>query len=137
MAGILPVGATSALGGLSQLNGAAGLGSGLGTGSSTGLSANVGGAANSAAPAAGAGTTAPDAASAGSSFVDSLGSAMKNLNTQLTSADAQMADFAAGGSADLQTVMLEMQEASIGLKVGIAVRDKLLEAYQEVMRLSI
>ena len=130
MAGILPVGATSALGGLSQLNGAAGLGTGS-------LGAHVGGAASGAAPAAGAGVTTPDASSAGSSFVDSLGSAMKNLNTQLTSADTQMADFAAGGKADLQTVMLEMQEASIGLKVGIAVRDKLLEAYQEVMRLSI
>jgi flagellar hook-basal body complex protein FliE len=48
-----------------------------------------------------------------------------------------MADFAAGGSADLHTVMLQMQEASIGLKTGIAVRDRLLEAYQEIMRLSI
>ena len=122
MAGILPVGASSALGSLTQIAGAA---------------TNVGGAANAAAPAAGAGSATPDAAGAGSSFVDSLGSAMKSLNTQLVGADAQMADFAAGGSADLQTVMLQMQEASIGLKVGIAVRDKLLEAYQEVMRLSI
>jgi len=129
MAGILPVGASSALGSLSQLSGSVG-GGAIG-------GANIGGAANAAAPAAGAGSATPDAASAGSSFVDSLGSAMKNLNTQLVSADGQMANFAAGGSADLQTVMLEMQEASIGLKVGIAVRDKLLEAYQEVMRLSI
>ena len=121
MAAILPIGA-SALNGLSRIGGAAG----------------VAAPGAGAAPAAGAGIAAPtDAAGSGSSFVDSLGAALKSLNTQLTGADAQMADFAAGGSADIQTVMLEMQEASIGLKVGIAVRDKLLEAYQEVMRLSI
>ncbi len=75
--------------------------------------------------------------SAGQTFVNTLGDALKSLNEQLTRADASMADFASGGSSDLHTVMLEMQEASIGLKVGIQVRDRLLEAYQEVMRLQI
>ena len=74
---------------------------------------------------------------AGGSFLDSLGDALGQLNTQLTSADASMASFASGGSADLHTVMLELQQASIGLKTGIAVRDKLLEAYQDLMRLQI
>ena len=74
---------------------------------------------------------------AGGSFIDSLGDALGDLNTQLNTADASMADFASGGSADLHTVMLELQQASIGLRTGIAVRDRLLEAYQEVMRLQI
>jgi len=73
----------------------------------------------------------------GTSFLDSLGDALGQLNTQLNGADAAMASFASGGSADLHTVMLELQQASIGLKTGIAVRDKLLEAYQELMRLQI
>jgi flagellar hook-basal body complex protein FliE len=95
----------------------------------------AGAAAPAAAPAGGAiGGATP--APAGS-FVDSLSDALGSLNTQLVGADASMADFAAGGSADLHTVMLQMQEASIGLKTGIAVRDRLLEAYQEIMRLSI
>ena len=116
--------ASSMLGGLGQVGGAAGTAGApaLGAPGSAGMPAGIGGA---------------DASSTGSSFVDSLGSAMQSLNGQLNSADAQMADFAAGGSADIQTVMLEMQEASIGLKVGVAVRDKLLEAYQEIMRLQI
>jgi len=74
---------------------------------------------------------------AGGSFLDSLGDALNGLNTQLNTADASMASFASGGSADLHTVMLELQQASIGLKTGIAVRDKLVEAYQEIMRLQI
>ncbi len=80
------------------------------------------------------GSTAPDASTSGGSFLDAIGNALGQLNTQVNGADAAMAEFAAGGSADLHTVMLELQQASIGLKTGIAVRDKLLEAYQEIMR---
>ncbi len=95
--------------------------------------AGVGGAGG----AAGVGSTDPTSQPAGTSFLDSLGDALGQLNTQLNGADAAMASFASGGSADLHTVMLELQQASIGLKTGIAVRDKLLEAYQELMRLQI
>jgi flagellar hook-basal body complex protein FliE len=89
-------------------------------------------------PAA-AGTAAgiPSSTGVSGSFIDSLGEALGGLNAQLNSADAAMTSFAAGGSADLHSVMLELQQASIGLKAGIAVRDKLLEAYQELMRLQI
>jgi len=70
-------------------------------------------------------------------FLDTLGSAFGQLNQQLVSADASLADFAAGGSSDLHTVMLQMQEASLGLKLGVQVRDRFLEAYQEIMRLQL
>jgi len=128
---ILPIGAigsaaSSMLGSLGQVGGAAG---------AAGTAAPAAGAAGTAGAASTIGAT--DAAGAGGSFVDSLGQAMQSLNGQLNTADASMADFASGGSADIQTVMLDMQEASIGLKVGIAVRDKLLEAYSEIMRLQI
>jgi flagellar hook-basal body complex protein FliE len=88
------------------------------------------------APAA-ATTSGADASTSGNSFLDAIGNALGQLNTQVNGADASMADFAAGGSADIHTVMLELQQASIGLKTGIAVRDKLLEAYQDVMRIQV
>jgi len=96
-------------------------------------------AAPAGAAAAPAGTTATgvDASSSGNSFLDAIGNALGQLNTQVNGADAAMAQFAAGGSADIHTVMLELQQASIGLKTGIAVRDKLLEAYQELMRIQV
>jgi flagellar hook-basal body complex protein FliE len=101
----------------------------------------LGGAGAAAPAAAPAGTAIGDAGGAtggsGGSFIDSLSNAFGSLNSQLVGADASMADFAAGGSADIHTVMLDMQEASLGLKTGLAVRDRLLEAYQEIMRLSI
>jgi flagellar hook-basal body complex protein FliE len=76
-----------------------------------------------------AGTQAP-----GDSFLNSLSDAFGSLNTQLNAADSSMANFAAGGSADLHTVMLQMEEASMSLKATVDVRDKVLEAYQEIMR---
>jgi flagellar hook-basal body complex protein FliE len=76
-----------------------------------------------------AGTQAP-----GDSFLNSLSDAFGQLNGQLNAADASMTDFAAGGSADLHTVMLQMEEASVSLKAAVDVRDKLLGAYQEIMR---
>jgi flagellar hook-basal body complex protein FliE len=87
--------------------------------------------------AGGVGNVAGTPDAGGGNFLDSLGEALNGLNTQLNTADASMASFASGGSADLHTVMLELQQASIGLRTGIAVRDKLLEAYQELMRLQI
>jgi flagellar hook-basal body complex protein FliE len=73
----------------------------------------------------------------GGSFTDALGNALQQLNGQLSSADASMAAFASGQSADIGTVMLEMQQASLGLKLGTQVRDRLLDVYQSVMRLQI
>jgi flagellar hook-basal body complex protein FliE len=95
----------------------------------------VGGAAQAAAVNAGA--TATASAPGGGSFVDALGDALSRLNTQLASADASMAGFAAGTSADIGSVMLQMQEASLGLKLGIQVRDRLLDAYRDVMHLQV
>ena len=79
-----------------------------------------------------AGTQAP-----GDSFLNSLSDAFGQLNGQLNAADASIANFAAGGSADLHTVMLQMEEASLSIKTATDVRDKLLEAYQEIMRTQI
>jgi flagellar hook-basal body complex protein FliE len=80
-------------------------------------------------------TSAGGSGNGGGSFMDVLGQAVSKLNSDLGSADNAMASFAAGGSADLSTVVLQMQEASLELKLGAQVRDRLLEAYQEVMRL--
>ncbi len=104
---------------------------------------NPAGAARSGAAGAldtGAAGTAGGASGAGQSsgsFLDSLGDALNRLNGQMTAADASMQTFAAGGSADIQTVMLQLQEASLGLQVGLQVRDRLLEAYNAIMRLQV
>lgn len=109
-------------------------GSGASAVSGVNSAATAIGGVGAPAPATTAGS---DASSSGGSFLDQLGSALGQLNTQVNGADAAMSSFAAGGSADIHTVMLELQQASIGLKTGIAVRDKLLEAYQDLMRIQV
>ena len=111
------IGAISAISSISGVGSASPLSS---IGSTVGASAVDGTASGTSAP--------------GDSFLNSLGDALNQLNGQLTSADASMADFASGGSADVHTVMLQMEEASVGLKTAVDVRDKLIEAYQEIMR---
>jgi flagellar hook-basal body complex protein FliE len=119
------IGAISSISGVSSVSGASGV-SGIGgvsplTGAST---VNGTGAVD--------GTTGGNPP--GNNFLDSLNDAFGQLNGQLNAADAAASDFAAGGSADLHTVMLQMESASLSLKTAVDVRDKLLEAYQEIMR---
>ena len=123
MSGIAPITGISAITGYSGVNS---VGSLSGTSSIAGTSP-IGGSNTIDGTAGGTG-------SSGDSFLNSLSDAFGSLNTQLNSADASLADFASGGSADLHTVMLQMEEASISLKTATTVRDKLLEAYQEIMR---
>jgi flagellar hook-basal body complex protein FliE len=115
-----PIGAVSAISGVPGVSGASSVSPISGASTINGAGAVDGSAV---------GTTAP-----GDSFLNSLSDAFGQLNGQLTTADASMADFAAGGSADLHTVMLQMESASVSLKAAVEVRDKLLGAYQEIMR---
>lgn len=100
---------------------------------------SIGGADLSGIAGAGGASSIAGSASAtgGQSFVNTLGDALSRLNTQLASADASMTGFAAGTSADIGSVMLQLQEASLGLKLGVQVRDRLLDAYRDVMHLSV
>lgn len=110
---------------------------GLGSTSIGGVAQPIAGVAHPSGAGATSGAAAPSPVGSGQSFLDTLGDSFGQLNQQLVTADLSMADFAAGGSSDLHTVMLQMQEASLGLKLGVQVRDKFLEAYQEIMRLQV
>ena len=121
-----PIGAISSISGVSGVSGLSGV-SGMSSTSPISGASTLNGAG--AVDGTSTGTQAP-----GDSFLNSLSDAFGSLNTQLNSADSSMANFASGGSADLHTVMLQMEDASVSLKSAVDVRDKLLEAYQEIMR---
>ncbi len=115
-----PIGAISSVSGISGISGTGSVSSISGAGTLNGAGAVDGSKAGTEAP--------------GSSFLNSLNDAFSQLNGQLNATDASISDFAAGGTADLHTVMLQMEEASVSLKTAVSVRDKLLEAYSEIMR---
>ena len=121
-----PIGAISAVSGVSGVSGISGV-SGVSSVNSISGASTINGAG--AVDGSAAGTQAP-----GDSFLNSLNDAFGQLNNQLNATDASISSFASGGSADLHTVMLQMEEASVSLKTAVDVRDKLLEAYSEIMR---
>lgn len=69
----------------------------------------------------------------GQSFEDILSS----LNQSQINADNLVQSLAAGEDIDLHQVMIGLEENEVNFKVAMSIRDKLVEAYQEVMRMQV
>jgi flagellar hook-basal body complex protein FliE len=70
----------------------------------------------------------------GASFLDSLKSAIETTNDLQKSADATAKNFAAG-KGSLHETMIAMEKADLALRTITSVRGKLIDAYQEVMKM--
>jgi flagellar hook-basal body complex protein FliE len=78
------------------------------------------------------------AAGVQASFSDALNNALGTVNQSMTSADQMVTGLADGSSnADLHSVMIAMQKADVLLKTTVQVRDRVVAAYQEIMRMQI
>ncbi len=73
----------------------------------------------------------------GGSFIDSLKSALSNVNETIATADKATQKFASGDSQNLHEVMIAMEKADLSLRTLTAVRGKIVEAYQEIMKMPI
>lgn len=70
-------------------------------------------------------------------FGEMLGSALDDVNASQLHADRVTEQFAAGAPMDIHQVMIAMQEANVSLDLTVQVRNKLLDAYQEIMRTNV
>jgi flagellar hook-basal body complex protein FliE len=70
-------------------------------------------------------------------FADSLKEAIANVNEQQNTSDMMTQKLISGGDVDLHEVMIAAQKASITLNTTIEIRNKAVEAYQEIMRMSV
>jgi flagellar hook-basal body complex protein FliE len=83
-------------------------------------------------------TVAPATASPGGpAFSDQLKSAIESVNDKQLQADSHLQAVASGQDVDLHTTMIALQEADITLRAMVSVRDKVVDAYQQVMNMSI
>ena len=97
---------------------------------------------NDAAKVGGAATAAPEPEPAApasnngaSSFADTLSNAIDNVNAvQKRSGDMQAA-YERGEVTDIAQVMMARQESGVAFEATMQVRNKLLSAYQEIMRM--
>jgi flagellar hook-basal body complex protein FliE len=71
-----------------------------------------------------------------SDFKTALSQSIEELNTQLSQAD-QSAQEMALGKADVHQAMITMEQANLSLRLMIDVRNKIIAAYEEIMRLQL
>lgn len=77
----------------------------------------------------------PQADKAG--FNDLLNIAVKQLNETQTASESAMMQLAAGQNIELHNVVLAAQKASLTMQLALQVKNKITEAYQEIMRMQI
>jgi flagellar hook-basal body complex protein FliE len=87
-----------------------------------------------------AGSIDPTAASLGTagspSFSSVLGQAFQQVNQLQNSAASQAESFALGRSNDIHSTVIAAQKATVALELATQIRNKVLDAYQEVMKTS-
>lgn len=72
-----------------------------------------------------------------SQFADVLQNAIGRVEGSGASAGRAVAEFLAGGGQDLHSVALASQKASLEFEMLLQVRNKIVQAYQEVMRMQL
>lgn len=76
-------------------------------------------------------------AQAQQSFATTLKDAITSINEAQIQSDVATEKLINGGDIELHDVMIASQKASITLSATMEVRNKAVEAYQEIMRMSI
>lgn len=73
---------------------------------------------------------------AGASFADALGQALASADAVQGGADEQISRLATG-SGNLHETALALEKADVAMRILTKVRNKLVDAYQDVMRMSV
>jgi flagellar hook-basal body complex protein FliE len=89
--------------------------------------------------------TAPGAAGAlpESGGVEKLGfekillNGMEAINTKQIESHQQVLDYLQGKGPDLHTVMLNVEQANLAVEFAVQMRNKIIDAYNEVMRMQV
>ena len=79
----------------------------------------------------------PSVGKEGKSFMDHLVSSLKDVNNLENNADLMAQDVATGKSENLHETMLAITQAELSFNLMVQVRNKALEAYQEIMRMPV
>ena len=69
------------------------------------------------------------------SFQETLGSFMKDVNSMQLKADESIKKMTAGEITDVHQVMNAVEEANTAFNMMMEIRNKVMDAYQEVLRM--
>lgn len=71
------------------------------------------------------------------SFADMLKQSISEVNNDQIQSDALTQKLANGDNVDLHEVMIAAQKANVTLQAAVEIRNKVVEAYQETMRMQV
>jgi flagellar hook-basal body complex protein FliE len=71
------------------------------------------------------------------SFADIIKTGLNEVNNLQSEADDLAVKFIAGETDNLHEVLIAGEKANVALQLATAIRSKVLEAYQEIMRMQI
>ena len=75
--------------------------------------------------------------SSGGNFKNVLDGYLKETNDMQNEADQSLSKLVRGETDNVHEVMLAMSKADVSFRMMVEVRNKLVEAYQEVMRMQV
>jgi flagellar hook-basal body complex protein FliE len=71
------------------------------------------------------------------SFGDMVSQGLNQVSDQLKTSQADLQSLAAGNVENLHQVMLRLEESRMSFQLMMQVRNRLLESYQELMRMQV
>ena len=75
--------------------------------------------------------------SVGPSFADTLREAVHQVNQLHLDADKKAQELASGKTDDIAGVMIATEKAEIALRAMVQVRNKIIDAYQDIMKMQV
>jgi len=75
--------------------------------------------------------------SASPAFGQLVTQGIEQVDTQLKASQVDLQALASGETGDLHRVMIKLEESRLGFQLMLQVRNRLLESYQEVMRMQV
>ncbi len=73
----------------------------------------------------------------GKSFAEVLKESVAEVNRMQLEAEEALKALSTGKEQDIQKVMITLQKADVSLRMLMEVRNKAIEAYQEIMRMQV
>ena len=73
----------------------------------------------------------------GESFADTLKNAVGKVNDLQQIADVKMQQLATGETTDIADVKISAEKADIALRLMTSVRNKMIDAYHEIMKMQV
>lgn len=73
----------------------------------------------------------------GKNFMDFLVQAGREVNRKQMESDRAVEQLQSGQAKNLHEVMIAMEEADISMRLMVQMRNKMVESYQEIMRMQV